>query len=115
MNALLQLQDWYFANCDEDWEHGQGVRMESLDNPGWTLSINLVDTVLEGVPFDIYEYGLDRDDHDWVHCKVKDKKFMAAGGPKKLEEMIEIFLAWSRGERPNNSCMDSSVNRSLPK
>ena len=46
MNALQRLQDWYSAQCNGDWEHQQGVRIESLDNPGWALDIDLADTAL---------------------------------------------------------------------
>jgi Immunity protein 53 len=51
MNALQRLQDWYSAQCDGDWEHQQGVRIESLDNPGWALDIDLADTALADKPF----------------------------------------------------------------
>ena len=51
MNALQRLQDWYSAQCNGDWEHQQGVRIESLDNPGWALDIDLADTTLADKPF----------------------------------------------------------------
>ncbi len=35
--ALSRLQRWYSAQCDGDWEHGLGVRIETLDNPGWMV------------------------------------------------------------------------------
>lgn len=101
MSALSQLQDWYLANCDDDWEHTYGVKVETLDNPGWMLSVDLVGTPLEASPFAGYEYGLELDDDEWVHCKVDGKVFKAAGGPRKLEEMIEVFLAWASGDLSN--------------
>lgn len=36
-----RLEDWYQSNCDGDWEHGFGVTIESLDNPGWSLTADL--------------------------------------------------------------------------
>ena len=38
-NALQALQQWYLAQCDGDWEHGYGVSITTLDNPGWSLDI----------------------------------------------------------------------------
>ncbi|MFD5200063.1 Imm53 family immunity protein [Streptomyces sp. NPDC058375] len=28
------LQGWYSAQCNEDWEHEWGGKIETLDNPG---------------------------------------------------------------------------------
>ena len=33
-NMLEWLMNWYESNCDGDWEHSYGVKIESLDNPG---------------------------------------------------------------------------------
>lgn len=27
------LQRWLLAQCDGDWEHGDGITIQSLDNP----------------------------------------------------------------------------------
>ncbi len=99
MNTLTKLQDWYFSQCDEDWEHSYGVKIETLDNPGWTLTIDLTDTELSGKAFSTHQYGTGDDSetsgNEWLHCKVESDKFVASGGPSKLEEMINVFLAWS--------------------
>lgn len=47
-DALDFLQRWYAEQCNGDWEHEFGVRLATLDNPGWVLSVDLVDTDLEG-------------------------------------------------------------------
>jgi len=41
MKALSLLEKWYSAQCDGDWEHQYGVSIGTLDNPGWTLEIDL--------------------------------------------------------------------------
>jgi hypothetical protein len=28
------LENWFTRQCDGDWEHGEGVVIESLDDPG---------------------------------------------------------------------------------
>ena|SRR5687767_8512597 len=99
MDALKKLQQWYFDHCDEDWEHSYGVTISTLDNPGWNLEIDLTDTGLEGKPFEPVHYGMFADAEtsgiEWIFCKVEGNKFSAAGGPLKLEEIINVFLEWA--------------------
>src|SRR5687768_6013127 len=38
------LANWYAAQCDDEWEHEFGIRLQTLDNPGWNLQIDLVGT-----------------------------------------------------------------------
>jgi len=55
MNVLAELQRWYESQCNEDWEHQYGVKIDTLDNPGWSVIIDLDDTDLEGKPFQTVE------------------------------------------------------------
>ena len=96
MEELVELCQWYFRHCDGDWEHQHGITIETLDNPGWALRINLEDTELENRPFQ--ELVLERSDSDWIYCGVRDKEFWAAGGPLNLKEMLRIFLDWARAD-----------------
>ena len=41
---LERLQRWYLYRCDGDWEHSFGITIETLDNPGWMVTIDLQDT-----------------------------------------------------------------------
>ena len=92
--ALRRLQEWYYAQCDEEWEHSYGVTISTVDNPGWSLSVELTDTALENKPFVTIQKDAD-DREEWIHCSVRDGKFIGSGGPLKLEAIIEIFLAWA--------------------
>jgi hypothetical protein len=87
--ALVWLQAWFAEHCDGDWEPDTGVTIETLDNPGWWLSINLVGTDLEGIPYEPTK--IERGDHDWVHTSVADGSFQAACGPLNLGEAIHSF------------------------
>jgi hypothetical protein len=42
------IQHWYAAQCNGDWEHEFGIRIEAIDNPGWCFEVDIVDTDLEG-------------------------------------------------------------------
>lgn len=99
MDNLARLQQWHLQQCDEDWEHSYGIRIETLDNPGWNLEIDLADTELEDRPFEHVHYGMfeeaETSGYEWIFCKVEGGKFCAAGGPLKLNEIIGVFLRWA--------------------
>jgi len=90
------LQNWYAQHCNGDWEHQYGVSIETLDNPGWRVKINLVGTELEKAPFEEIKVGIDHDD-DWYFLSIKEDPdvsgpvFDAACSPQYLKTVIEIF------------------------
>lgn len=96
-SALFRLQEWYFSQCDADWEHSHGLKIDTLDNPGWTLTVDLVDTDLADLS--MQRQVIQRSEQDWVQQEVKNGQYLACGGPFNLEEMIEAFLAVATQER----------------
>lgn len=89
-SPLQQLQSWYENQCDGDWEHSYGIEIETLDNPGWWLSVDLADTQWAELT---QARNIDRrTDSDWVQTEITDGKFIGAGGPENLSELIELFL-----------------------
>lgn len=40
-NLLTWLNSWYINQCNGDWEHSYGINIRTVDNPGWTLEIDL--------------------------------------------------------------------------
>ncbi len=94
MDILNWLQEWYSKNCEDTSVHYFGVKIETLDNPGWTVKIELLDTkgYFEGKIFE--EMKIERSDDDWLFCKVENKEFKGACGPENLEEMLSIFKVW---------------------
>lgn len=63
-HVLDWLQSWYGAQCDGDWEHARGVVIDTLDNPGWAVRIDLQETDLAEREYSPQQ--VDRDEHDWV-------------------------------------------------
>ncbi|HEX3160725.1 MAG TPA: immunity 53 family protein [Gemmatimonadaceae bacterium] len=93
MDELRRLQEWYTSQCDGDWEHEYGIRIVTLDNPGWAVHIPLAETELEHVPF---VEVVDRDsERDWVHCRVRDGQWRGSGGPQMLARLLGYFLDWA--------------------
>ncbi|MCX4973243.1 immunity 53 family protein [Streptomyces sp. NBC_00620] len=87
------MEQWYQAQCDGDWEHEWGVRIETLDNPGWTVRIDLEETALSGRP--CLSTDVQRSDSDWVMAKVSDDVFEASCGPLNLGEVLRLFRDWA--------------------
>ena len=94
-DRLTQLQDWYLSRCNGEWEHQFGVQIDTLDNPGWDVKIDLRETHLADRPFK--KISIQREDDDnWLICWVQDEKFVGCCGPKNLEELLGVFLDWAK-------------------
>lgn len=92
MNLFEWLENWYLCNCDGDWEHSYGIKINTLDNPGWLIDIDLINTPYESKSFETVQ--IHRNDYDWVHCSINNCVFQGNGGPNNLEEIIKIFYEW---------------------
>ena len=92
MNSIKFLQEWYAEECNGDWEHTWGIRIETLDNPGWSVDVDLCETGLSDQTFS--PINIHRDDRNWINCKVVDAKFKGRCGPHNLDEMLRIFASW---------------------
>ena len=95
MSELQRLQDWYRDQCNEDWEHSFGVKIDTLDNPGWMLKIDLIETALERKAFESRDRGDSDVDSDWIACKVEANQFVGYGGADNLSELLRTFLNWA--------------------
>lgn len=103
--AITQLQEWFRAQCNGEWENDHGVVIETTDNPGWWVKINLSGTQLRNRAFAPVKRGdLTLDPRPpWLHCFVEDEIFNGAGDPDALGEILNIFLRWAEGERKKGS------------
>ncbi|HEY5405991.1 MAG TPA: immunity 53 family protein [Ginsengibacter sp.] len=86
---LTRLQNWYLTNCDGDWEHSYEISINTLDNPGWAIKIDLSDTCLQDLH---YDKQIDNGIFDWLFIKVTGKVLEASGDPAKLTTILTIFL-----------------------
>lgn len=93
MNGLQWLQEWLLENCNIDSDHYYGILIETIDNPGWHIKIQLQDTILVNTVFK--KLNIQREnENDWLYCETKNNAFEANCGPKNLEEVILIFRDW---------------------
>ncbi len=93
-NAIVFLMQWYQSQCNGDWEHQNGIRIRTIDNPGWSIDIDLEGTPLAGL---VAAPALtERTEEDWTFFEVKEGLFRARGGPGNLLELIAHFSALVR-------------------
>jgi Immunity protein 53 len=92
-NAIQQIESWFEDQCNDDWEHSFGVHIETLDNPGWHVKIDLTDTHLKNSLFkSLKREGSNK---DWIDCRVEASIFEGYGGSRNLEELLLTFLDWA--------------------
>ena len=85
------LQVWYAERCDGDWEHEYGVSIENIDNPGWSVKIDLACTILSDleIPYVLHETS----EKDWFSYSIQSGVFKGTGDPLKLHKIVETFKA----------------------
>jgi len=92
MDNIKWIGSWMDQNCDDDWEHCYGIRIETLDNPGWSIEIDISYTSVDDLSLELIL--IERDEDDWIHCRVENNVFKGSGGLYNLNELIDIFRRW---------------------
>jgi Immunity protein 53 len=90
VQLLTKLAAWYSEQCNGLWEHSHGIRIGTVDNPGWTVKVDLRETPFQDAIFE--EIRVDNDENNWINCFKKDSIFTGAGDPSKIATILEIFL-----------------------
>ena len=93
-DVINEIENWFSSQCDGNWEHQGGVRIESLDNPGWLVEIKLPHA--KEALRNFAQRNEDRSERDWIQCSVSGDTFKGAGGPSNLAEILATFLNWIR-------------------
>ncbi|MFI2362997.1 Imm53 family immunity protein [Promicromonospora sp. NPDC019610] len=92
MTRLNELQEWYALQCDGDWEHSFGVKVDTVDNPEWVVSVDIVGTPIAGSTITSYEefpYG------EWLRIDCDGKVFGIGCGPRSLDRGVAAFLEFA--------------------
>jgi len=96
MELLNWIQNWFYKQCNGDWEHENRISITTIDNPGWHVAINLLETELEKKIMKLVKF--ERSEDDWFFCKVENGVFSGAGGPMNLQEILQIFYNWAKSQ-----------------
>jgi len=89
-DAINKIESWYNEQCKSEWAHQYGISIDTLDNPGWAVKIDLLETSYSDLH--VEEFFCERSDSDWIRCKIQDNKFYGWGGPMNLGEILEFFM-----------------------
>ncbi|MFG3697676.1 Imm53 family immunity protein [Micromonospora sp. NPDC047620] len=95
---LTYLESWFVRQCDGDWEHEYGIRIETTDNPGWTIEVDLLGSDLEGrlLSRRKLEPAVDR----WVWVWSDGQRFNAACDASSLNVALQQFRVFAEGRAP---------------
>jgi hypothetical protein len=96
-DTIARLEEWFRTWCDGEWENSNGITIESTDNPGWWVKIDLKGTDLGAETFTEVVEGERSDDPQppWLRCYIENGVFNGAGDVSKLEAILNIFLSWA--------------------
>ena len=80
------LTAWVNAWVNDDWEHGDGVKIETLDNPGWMINI---DTLLQDSPY-TFDAILETTENDnyFFNLSVKNGKIYGCADLTQIDRLI---------------------------
>jgi len=93
INTLKWLEQWYLSSCSESsWENVRVIQISTLDNPGWSVSIDLHGTPLESKFYK--PIHADNGENDWLECRVQSAMFKGMGSPNRLEDILVEFKDW---------------------
>lgn len=94
--VISTLESYYLTACDGDWEHTNGISINTIDNPGWIVEIDLRKPL--ATPKEQLLKDIERSPSDWIRCSIEDDKFKGVGGPANLAEIINTFTVWASSE-----------------
>ncbi|MBZ6377730.1 hypothetical protein B5C34_03425 [Pacificimonas flava] len=89
------LQSFYRSFCDGEWEHTNGCRIESLNNPGWVFEFDTFGTPLANTKFKTVTKNSINDPDGWIDLRRQDTMIQGACGPEDLTELVQHFRDWA--------------------
>ncbi|WBM74409.1 immunity 53 family protein [Saprospira grandis] len=88
-DILAWIEDWFSFHCDGDWEHQYGFTIKTIESGGWSLQIDLIETLLEDT--EIAWQLVKKSENDWYGLAIKDSVFSASGDLRKLSFLLHSF------------------------
>ena len=93
MNPLEFLLSWYRKQCNGTWEQANGITIETMNTPGWMVTIDLIETPLQDKPMPAVRQ--ERSETDWLLCEVDHNRFRGQGDAQKLILILQAFQTWA--------------------
>lgn len=102
--TLQWLMSWYNEQCNNVWDSSMGVTINTLDNPGWDIYIDVKNTSLNKHEI-LYTSDPWDEKGNWYGYSIREGIFNGYGDPDKLSILILSFKKlWDRfsGETISN-------------
>ena len=93
MKPFDRLQLWFNSQCNGDWEHGTGIAITTLDNPGWLIKIDLQGSDLEDAEFETFKEL--KSNMEWIHASRTENIVRISCSPENLDKALAIFCDWA--------------------
>jgi hypothetical protein len=93
------VTNWCVAHCNGDWEHDVGIKIETLDNPGWAVDVRIAETELEGVATEWRREEASAE--DWLHWRSTGEMFEARCGPGNVSQALAALTRSRTPRGPN--------------
>jgi len=95
--AFDWLQRFFLSNCDGEWEHTYGCKIDTMSDPGWIFHFDLNGTPYADKTLELLE---DRTSSMiWTRCEIKNGVFEAQCGPRQLRDCIDLLRDVVEGRR----------------
>ncbi len=98
-NVLNFISEWFKNECDGEWERESQIKIETTSNPGWSIKIDLKNTNLESLTFEMDT--IENTENDWYFYEFRSGVFHAAGDLSKLEFLLTKFRDYINGSLSN--------------
>jgi hypothetical protein len=89
MNNLEIINRWFESECNGDWETENQIKIETVSNPGWDITI---DVRLTPLIFQLAKKEYNASSSDWYFYELTDAKFTASGDMSKLDFLLGEFV-----------------------
>ncbi|MEM9340356.1 MAG: Imm53 family immunity protein [Bacteroidota bacterium] len=90
MEIIDHISKWFASQCDGDWEHESCIKINTIDNPGWSISIDIRNTSLEGLEV---SHEKSTSDLDWFKASSNGLVFSAFCGVENLTDVLNFFMS----------------------
>jgi Immunity protein 53 len=92
-NKLLAIEQWLGRQTEDYLSTEKAIQIETLDNPGWGVRVDLKGTSALSGDIDTAEFEENAD--YWFHCSIAQKKFIGYGGVHNLSSILTCFTSWA--------------------
>ncbi|NBB51529.1 rhodanese-related sulfurtransferase [Rhizobium sp. CRIBSB] len=89
-NEIAWLEQYLLGHANGEWEHDFGITIQSSDNPGWVVTIDLSEMARESLTVDPVTKTR-KSETDWITLERKDHSLIGTCGPANLAALLRLM------------------------